>query len=88
MLDIQYIRENPKEVQKGADKKQVDVDIDKVLEADKKRRELIQKVEKIRAKKNKASKKIADADEEKKKEINHVFVNCSHENHIIPYFHR
>ena len=69
MLDIQYIRENPKKVQEGADKKQVDVDIDKLLKVDKKRRELIQEVEDIRAKKNKASKKIAAADEDEKKEI-------------------
>ena len=69
MLDIQYIRENPKKVQEGADKKQVDVDIDKLLKVDEKRRELIQEVEDIRAKKNKASKKIAAADEGEKKEI-------------------
>ncbi len=69
MLDIQYIRENPEKVQEGADKKQVDVDIDKLLKVDEKRRELIQKVEEIRAKKNKASKKIAEADEKEKKKI-------------------
>ncbi len=69
MLDIQYIRENPKKVQEGADKKQVDVDIDKLLKVDEKRRKLIQEVEDIRAKKNKASKKIAAADEDEKKEI-------------------
>jgi seryl-tRNA synthetase len=69
MLDIQYIRENPKKVQEGADKKQVDVSVDKLLKVDKKRRELIQKVEKVREEKNKASKKIAKADEKKKKEI-------------------
>jgi seryl-tRNA synthetase len=69
MLDIQYIRENPKKVQKGADQKQVKVDVNKLLEVDEKRRELIQKAEKIRAKKNKASKKIAKADKEEKKKI-------------------
>jgi len=69
MLDIQYIRENPEKVQEGADKKQVDVDIDEILKVDEKRRELIQKVEKVRAQKNKASEKIAKADEDKKKEI-------------------
>ena len=69
MLDIQYIRENPKKVQEGADKKQVDVDIDKLLKVDERRRELIQEVEDIRAKKNRASKKIAAADEDEKKEI-------------------
>ncbi len=69
MLDIKYIRENPKKVQEGADKKQVDVDVNELLEVDKKRRELIQKAEEVRAKKNEASDKIAKADEKEKKEI-------------------
>ena len=59
MLDIKFIRENPDEVKKGCRKKQISVDIDKLLDLDKKKRVLFQAVEKIRAKKNKASKEIA-----------------------------
>lgn len=69
MLDIQYIRDNPEEVQKGVNKKHVDVDVDKLLEVDKKRRELIQKVEKVRARKNEASEKIPEASKEEKEKI-------------------
>ncbi len=69
MLDIQYIRENPKKIQEGADKKQVDVNVDELLKVDEKRRELIQKVEKVREEKNKASKKIAKANKKEKKKI-------------------
>jgi len=57
MLDINFIRENPKKVKKGCAKKQIKVDIDKLLDFDEKRRSLLQKVEKLRAKQNKASQK-------------------------------
>jgi len=36
MLDIKFIRENPDKVKQGCQKKQADVDIDKLLEIDKK----------------------------------------------------
>lgn len=52
MLDIQYIRENPEKVKEAAKNKQIDVDIDKLLELDHKRRELLQQVEKLRQDRN------------------------------------
>lgn len=53
MLDINFIRKNPKKVKQGAKHKGVDVDIDKILKLDKQRRNLIQEVEELKAEKNK-----------------------------------
>ncbi|MCS7091783.1 MAG: serine--tRNA ligase [Patescibacteria group bacterium] len=58
MLDIQFIRENPEKVKKGVSDKQYDSSlVDKVLVIDKKRRQLIQELQDLRAKRN----SIADA---------------------------
>jgi len=48
MLDIKFIRENPEIVKEGCRKKQVKVNIDRLLELDTKKRELLQKIEKLR----------------------------------------
>jgi len=53
MIDIKFIRENPKLVKRKARDKGVDIDIDRILKMDKKRRDLIQEVEKLKAEKNK-----------------------------------
>ncbi len=65
MLDIKFIRENPEQVKQGCQKKQVNVDIDKLLELDKKRRELLQKIETLKAEQN----KLGKDQQEKAKEI-------------------
>jgi len=67
MLDIKFIRENPEKVKEGCKKKQVKVDLDRLLDIDKKRRESLQALEDMRAKKNKASKEIVAAKIEKDK---------------------
>ena len=67
MLDIKFIRENPQVVKEGCEKKQVKVDIDRLLEVDKKRRETLQALEDMRAQKNKASKNIPKIKDEKEK---------------------
>ena len=41
MLDIKFIRENPEQVKQGALNKGANVDIDRILELDEKRRALI-----------------------------------------------
>jgi seryl-tRNA synthetase len=70
MLDIKYIRQNPDRVKKGCQSKNADVDIDYLLEIDAKRREAIQGLEDIRAKKNKVSREIPlMKDEQEKKKI-------------------
>ena len=56
MLDIKYIRENPDKVKQGCKNKQVKCDIDQLLELDKKRRELLQKTEGLKAQQNKLGK--------------------------------
>jgi seryl-tRNA synthetase len=68
MLDIKFIRENPDKVKEGCKAKQAKVDLDRLLEVDKKRRETLQALEDIRAQKNKASKEIQKARDKKEKE--------------------
>jgi seryl-tRNA synthetase len=67
MLDINFIRQNPQKVKKAAQNKGVKVDIDQLLEVDKKRRETLRALEDMRAQKNKASKEIARAKDEREK---------------------
>lgn len=55
MLDINFIRENPDIVKTACDKKQVKVDIDKLLQLDKRKRELMTISEGIKAEQNKIS---------------------------------
>lgn len=52
MLDIQYIRDQPEQVQEKAKQKGYDVDIAKLLEADNKRRSLVLQIEEIRKRRN------------------------------------
>ncbi|PID26381.1 MAG: serine--tRNA ligase [Candidatus Cloacimonadota bacterium] len=66
MLDIRYIRENVEATKKGVKAKKVDIDIDKLLELDRKRRELLNEVEVMKAKRNKASKMIGQLKREGK----------------------
>ena len=57
MLDIQLIRDNKKKIKKATEAKGFDGGlIDEVLEADSKRRIIIQDVEKLRAKRNRLTK--------------------------------
>jgi len=65
MLDIKFIRENPDKVKEGISKKGVDSSlVDNVLDLDKKRRELIQQIDTLRAKKNIVEKKLLKEKEE------------------------
>ncbi|MEA3292986.1 MAG: serine--tRNA ligase [Patescibacteria group bacterium] len=68
MLDIKFIRENPREVKNGCQKKQVDVDIDRLLKIDKKKRKIQMDLEKMLAEKNQANKKIIGAKNKKEKQ--------------------
>ncbi|MBI2627173.1 MAG: serine--tRNA ligase [Parcubacteria group bacterium] len=56
MLDIKFIRENSELVKEAARKKGVDINIDHLLELDKRRRELINQTDNLRAEQNKGSK--------------------------------
>ena len=67
MLDIKFIRENPDKVKEGCRKKGIEVDIEKLLEIDNKRRKAIQYLEEIRAEKNRGSKLISKTKDEKER---------------------
>ena len=67
MLDIKFIRDNPEVVKLGCKNKQVKVDIDRLLEVDKKRRETLQALENMQSQKNKSSKTISKTKDEKEK---------------------
>lgn len=71
MLDIKFIRENKDIVAAGAKKKRIDIDIDRLLAVDDKRRELQAMIDAKRAEQNVASGAIASAksDEERKELI-------------------
>lgn len=70
MLDIKLIRENPDKFKQGIEKKGADPRlIDEVLEKDEKRRELIQQIDSLRAKKNIAEDKLVKVAPEDKQEL-------------------
>lgn len=57
MLDVNFIKENPKEVKEGIKKKGYDSKmVDRVLKVDETRRDLIGKIENLRAERNKLTK--------------------------------
>jgi seryl-tRNA synthetase len=58
MLDIKLIRQNPNKIKEACRKKQAKIDIDRLLEIDKKRKELMLALEDTRAKKNQANEQI------------------------------
>ncbi len=62
MLDIKFIRENPKFVKEKSRQKGYDVDVEKLLKVDEERRKLIEEVDQIRS----SRKKAADERDEKK----------------------
>lgn len=69
MLDIKFIVENPELVKEGAQKKQVEVDIDAIIELYNQKKEKLQEVEKLRAQQNEVSKKIPQAADDQKQKF-------------------
>jgi len=67
MLDINFIKENKETVKKAAKDKNREIDIERLLEVDKLRRELITKVEKIRSERNILSKSKTITEEAREK---------------------
>ncbi len=72
MLDVKFIRENPEKVKEGAKKKNIEIDIDSILSLDKKKRELLSRIEEIRAKKNEANRKIKEEGNRKEQIISQM----------------
>jgi seryl-tRNA synthetase len=58
MLDIKFIRENSELIKEAARKKHIQFDVAELLDVDKKRLDILQKVETMRAEQNKASQDI------------------------------
>lgn len=70
MLDIKFIRENAEEIKKAIINKNIDLDLDLLLELDKKRVALMQKIEEFNSLKNDLNYLMKKAkDDEEKKEI-------------------
>ncbi len=79
MLDINFIRENKKKVEDSIKRRGAGVDVERILELDKKRRELIPEVENLRAERNdissvegKPSKKVIERGKEIKNELSEI----------------
>ncbi|RVU48653.1 serine--tRNA ligase [Lujinxingia sediminis] len=66
MLDIKFIRENVETVKEAARNKRFDVDIDRLLELDERRRDLMSSSEKIRARRNEVAQAIPKASKEER----------------------
>jgi seryl-tRNA synthetase len=69
MLDINFIRDNADKVKEGAKNKNFDVDIDRLLDLDDRRRELIQENEAVRARRNEVASEIPKASNEERPEL-------------------
>jgi len=67
MLDIKFIRENADKVKKAVIDKNIDLNIDHLLEVDDRRRSLLAEVETLQATKNRVSKEIPNLSAEEKK---------------------
>lgn len=58
MLDLKFIRANPDLVKEAARKKQVEVDIDRIIALDEQRRRLLVEVEALKAQRNEVSRQV------------------------------
>ena len=59
MLDIRFIRENADLVKQGLEKKRATVDIDRLLDLDRRRRDILAELESLREKRNRVSAEVA-----------------------------
>ncbi len=67
MLDIKFIRENQDQLKKAIKDKNIDLDLDELLDADAKRRGLLTELESLQALKNQVSKEFPKLSAEEKK---------------------
>jgi len=66
MLDIKFIRENPELVKQALKNRNLKLDLDAFIKLDSQRREILGKLEDLRAKRNKANDEISALLKEKK----------------------
>jgi seryl-tRNA synthetase len=58
MLDLKFVRQNPDIVRQALINKRVEVDLDRILELDVERRQMLQEVEQLKARRNDVSKQV------------------------------
>ena len=63
MLSLKYIRNNLDLVKKSIESKNIDFDLGKLLDNDKSRRDIIQKVEFLKSQRNIINKKISSSED-------------------------
>ncbi len=66
MQDIKFIIENPGLIKRGAKRKDVHIEVDKIVDLYEKRKEKLQKAESLRAEQNRVSKEIATSEDKEK----------------------
>lgn len=69
MIDLKLLRENPNVIAQAARSKNVEIDIDRILELDRRVRALKNELESIAAQKNEASKHITKADKDERAKL-------------------
>jgi len=69
MLDIKFIREHPELIKEAARKKHIDFDVKELLDVDEKRKTLLQEIEDLRAKQNKASERIIQFEDDIERKV-------------------
>jgi seryl-tRNA synthetase len=69
VLDVKAIREDPEPFRAGLTRRNLGEAVDRILDADRRRRELTQRVEELRAEQNRASKEIGRAEAERKQDL-------------------
>ena len=66
MLDIKFIKENSDLIKRAVEKKHLSFDVDAFLKIDSKRVSMLEEVETLRARQNKATEEIPNADQERR----------------------
>ncbi len=69
MLDIKFIRENKEIIKAGAKKKHINIDIEELIKKDDERKDLLSRVDSMRARQNEVSQQIPTADESLKQDL-------------------
>ncbi|MGB9887728.1 MAG: serine--tRNA ligase [Moorellales bacterium] len=59
MLDLKFVRENPERVQEGLEKRGMPLSLERFLELEKRRREILTEVEELKRRRNQASEEVA-----------------------------
>jgi len=83
MLDAKFIRENVELVKQKFKERGVTIDLDEFINLDKKRREILQEIERLRAVRNQASDQIAQMKKQKQAVAPDIFASLKETAHTI-----